>query len=218
MTRTLNPDDPQILALADWRVILGRLHARFETGGFEAGLAFVNEVGRIAQEVDHHPDIELTYDAVYLRLVSHDVGALTARDVRLAARIGEVAAAHGLTGTPERTTQLEVALDTPDTARIAPFWQAVMETSHRRQGRLGLELVSEQLPTLWFQESNETGPAPARRFHLDVTVPPEVARHRIDEALAQGGTLVDDAFAPAWWVLADPDGNEVCVCTAAPRN
>ena len=51
------------------------------------------------------------------------------------------------------------------------------------------------------------------RFHIDVTVPHDVARERIASALAAGGSLVTDHFAPSWWVLADPDGNEACVCT-----
>jgi 4a-hydroxytetrahydrobiopterin dehydratase len=41
----------------------------------------------------------------------------------------------------------------------------------------------------------------------------EVVEGRIAAGLAAGGRLVTDAFAPAWWVLADPEGNEICLCT-----
>jgi 4a-hydroxytetrahydrobiopterin dehydratase len=44
-------------------------------------------------------------------------------------------------------------------------------------------------------------------------VSPEVAEQRIAAALAAGGTMVSDAEAPAFTVLADPEGNKVCVCT-----
>jgi 4a-hydroxytetrahydrobiopterin dehydratase len=54
---------------------------------------------------------------------------------------------------------------------------------------------------------------PRQRFHVDVTVPPDQAQTRIDAAVAAGGTLVSTDRAPAWTVLADPEGNKVCVCT-----
>lgn len=44
-------------------------------------------------------------------------------------------------------------------------------------------------------------------------VPLDAAQARVDAALAAGGTLVDGAHAPSFWVLADAEGNEACVCT-----
>ena len=40
---------------------------------------------------------------------------------------------------------------------------------------------------------------------------------RIQAALAAGGTMVNDASARAFWVLADPEGNEACLCTWEDR-
>ena len=48
-------------------------------------------------------------------------------------------------------------------------------------------------------------------------VDPAEAEARIAAALAAGGTLVSDAEAPSFWVLADPDGNRVCLCTWQQR-
>ncbi|MGN6162223.1 MAG: VOC family protein, partial [Marmoricola sp.] len=59
---------------------------------------------------------------------------------------------------------------------------------------------------------------PRQRFHLDLTVPPEVASERIAAAVAAGGTVVDDEVAPRFVVLADPQGNKVCVCTHVGRS
>ena len=39
----------------------------------------------------------------------------------------------------------------------------------------------------------------------------------VDAALAAGGTMVTDQFAKAWWVLADAEGNEACICTWQDR-
>ena len=68
------------------------------------------------------------------------------------------------------------------------------------------------------QERSDSGAGPRNRIHLDVDVPPELAQSRIDAALAAGGTLRDAGAAPAFWVLADAEGNEVCICTWQGRD
>ncbi len=55
------------------------------------------------------------------------------------------------------------------------------------------------------------------RFHIDVSVPHDVADARIAATIAAGGTLVSDAEARAFWILADADGNEACICTWQDR-
>ena len=49
-------------------------------------------------------------------------------------------------------------------------------------------------------------------------VPPEVAQERVAAAVAAGGSLVTDEYAPAFWVLADAHGNKACVCTSEGRS
>jgi 4a-hydroxytetrahydrobiopterin dehydratase len=62
-------------------------------------------------------------------------------------------------------------------------------------------------------------PRPQRnRIHLDVSVPHDEAADRIDAALAAGGVLVSDDEAPAFWILADQEGNEACVTTWQGRD
>jgi 4a-hydroxytetrahydrobiopterin dehydratase len=62
-------------------------------------------------------------------------------------------------------------------------------------------------------------PRPQRnRIHLDVSVPHDQAEARVAAALAAGGHLVTDQYAPAWWVLADAEGNEACVATWMSRD
>jgi 4a-hydroxytetrahydrobiopterin dehydratase len=53
---------------------------------------------------------------------------------------------------------------------------------------------------------------------VQVFGPHDQARNRIEAALAAGGKIVYDAEAPAFWVLADPEGNEACVCTWQARD
>jgi 4a-hydroxytetrahydrobiopterin dehydratase len=55
--------------------------------GFAGALAFVNAVGALAEAADHHPDIDIRFDTVTLRLTTHSAGGLTARDFALAEAI-----------------------------------------------------------------------------------------------------------------------------------
>lgn len=82
--------------LRDWTLTDGALQATFDTGSFSVGLDLVNKVGAAAEGADHHPDIELQYPHVGIRLMSHDVDGITARDVRLARRISSLASEAGI--------------------------------------------------------------------------------------------------------------------------
>jgi 4a-hydroxytetrahydrobiopterin dehydratase len=202
--------------LADWRKLAKALHARFRTGSFTKGLEFVTAVTEAAEAADHHPDVTLRYPAVDVSLVSHDVGALTQRDVDLARRISEIAAAQGIEAEPHGVAQLEVALDTADVAAVGPFW-AVLLTG-RADSLKGDDVVDKraQVPLVWFQHT-DTHETPRQRFHLDVWVPHDVAEERIAAAVEAGGRVVDDSEAPSFTVLADAEGNKACVCTFLDR-
>ena len=54
---------------------------------FAEALAVVNQVGVLAEEADHHPDIDIRWNTVTLRLTTHSAGGLTDKDLALAARI-----------------------------------------------------------------------------------------------------------------------------------
>lgn len=54
---------------------------------FAGALAVVNAVGELAEAADHHPDIDIRWNTVTLRLTTHSAGGLTAKDLALAAEI-----------------------------------------------------------------------------------------------------------------------------------
>ncbi len=58
---------------------------RFST--FPDGIAFVNRVADLAEDQGHHPDIDIRYSTVILRLSTHDEGGITGKDTALARRI-----------------------------------------------------------------------------------------------------------------------------------
>ena len=87
----LTPSEIAAEALGDWRYRAGQLRTRFATRTFARGLAFVDRIGAEAERVDHHPDLDLRFAYVDAKLMSHDVGGVTRRDIRLARTISEFA-------------------------------------------------------------------------------------------------------------------------------
>jgi 4a-hydroxytetrahydrobiopterin dehydratase len=73
-----------------WELIAGRLLKTVSCAGFVGSLAYVNEVGALAEAANHHPDIDLRWDTVTLRLTTHSAGGLTRRDLDLAGAIDRV--------------------------------------------------------------------------------------------------------------------------------
>lgn len=200
----------------DWRVIAYRSAVTcFRTGDFATGLALVDEIGRLAEEADHHPDVELRYTSVFATLTSHDVGGLSMRDVRMARKISAAARERGIAADPGAVQNVNLTVDALSIADVLPFWQALL--AYDEVG--GEDLVSPdgRGPKIWFQQMD--APRPQRnRVHMDVSVPHDRAEARVAAAIAAGGRLVTDEHAPAWWVLADPEGNEVCVTTWMGRD
>lgn len=215
-TDTMTWDEVQVESLPDWRMLYSTLHARFLTGTFAVGLQLVQAIGEVAESANHHPDVVLQYPTVTVRMSSHDAGGITRRDIALARQISGIAADLDVAADPGSLQVLELALDTADQAEIRPFWAAVLGGS---LDALDDEVVDPtgSVPTLWFQET-DAHEEPRQRFHLDVRVPREVAETRVAAGLAAGGVLVSDDHAPAFWVLADAQGNKVCVCTGEGRN
>lgn len=202
-------------ALPTWRYLLGRMHLSVATGDFATALALVDRVGAIAEEQGHHPEIDLRWGRVHIATGSHDVGGVTERDIRLGKAIDAVVQEMGLTSQPGRLTEVEIAIDAMDRDAIRPFWAAVLD----RPDNGGDELVDPDRvgPAVWFQQMDS--PRPQRnRIHLDVTVSHDEAPGRLARALAAGGRLVSDVRAPAFWVLADAEGNEACICTWQSRD
>ena len=224
------PTRGQVASVADplgWRLILGALITHVEVPSLTVAVqAAVTAVEVVGEEGDGHLSVDLHADRVVLYLHTLAAGRVTAHDLSLAPRITAALAARSLVtraGDGAVGPQaIEIAIDALDIPAVRPFWQAVT-------GYVDVPALAEQLPdgalcdplrrgpTIWFQQMD----APRRqrnRIHIDVDVAPELAQPRIEAALAAGGTLLSADAAPAFWVLADPEGNEVCVCTWQGRD
>ena len=62
----------------------------FEFNSYLDGIDFVNEVANLAEQENHHPDIEILYCKVTISLTTHDVGGLTDKDYKLAKLIDDL--------------------------------------------------------------------------------------------------------------------------------
>jgi 4a-hydroxytetrahydrobiopterin dehydratase len=213
---------------AGWRFLLGALRTAVPVGSLAEGAEIASRaVEACGEYADQHLRADIRPRRVVLTLQSLDRAAVTTRDTELAHRISEVVHGAGSRTEPDigveapRSVQLvEIAIDALDIAAIRPFWKAVLGYAPEA-GADGPEdpLVDPigQDPAVWFQQMDE--PRPQRnRIHFDICVPHDEAPRRLAAALAAGGRLVSEVRAPAFWVLADAEGNEACITTWQGRD
>jgi 4a-hydroxytetrahydrobiopterin dehydratase len=217
--------------LTDWRKLGQALHARFVSRDFRTGVRFLDAIADAADDAGHCPEIRMGTAYVDLKLLSHDaiyrddtgtehqVAWVTQKDVDLARRISAIAAEQSLPADPRSVTAVELALDTANSAALAPVWAALLtgDTGAQGRGTIGDDVrdATDRVPILWFQET-DPHPTPRQRFHIDVQLPYDVAEERLCAAVAAGAVIVDDSRAPGTTIVADPDGNKACVGTFQP--
>lgn len=191
----------------DWRPRATGAFALFRTGSFAVGAQLFGAIAELAEAADHHPDVDVRYSTVRVRLLTHSAGGLTVKDAELAARISEAARELDLRAETNRMQDVMLAVATSDAAAIAPFWKAATGFAEVAPGVLFD--ADGRGPLIWFQPVDR----PLRgKSHLDVNGPRDVIEKRLDAAVAAGGTVVDDSHAPEWWTLADADGHKVDLC------
>ena len=80
----------ELRALPGWELRGGALEKTFDCRHFDGSMAFVNALAAVANELDHHPDLTISWNAVTCSLSSHDAGGITERDLRLARAIEQI--------------------------------------------------------------------------------------------------------------------------------
>src|ERR1700722_3517678 len=217
MTERISPREfHEAGGVDDWRVVFGGACTHFKTGSFRVGVALINAIGDLADAANHHPDVDLRYPGVSVRLVTHEVGGLSSRDIELARQISAAARDLGVAADPSAVQTVQIAIDAVDRGRLMPFWRAVL--GYKAVGDEDLDDPRGSGPSFWFQEIDAAQPG-RNRFHVDVSVPHDEGGARVAAGGAGGGggRLVSDENAPAWWTLADADGNEADVATWQSR-
>jgi len=200
--------------LPAWSYDDGALQRSVVAPDFATAMRIVDDVARVAEASDHHPDIDIRYTQLTFRLRTWSARAVTSNDVELAKRISAIAADHGVhtDDALDARPRIEICIDCSDPARLLPWWAVAL-----RYVEVDGELVDPDGagPIVWFQPVPEPKVA-KNRIHLDLWLPLREAAARRALLVSMGGRLIsehdradtDDSF----WVLADPEGNEVCLC------
>ena len=204
--------DAALAGLPHWRYQLGGLVTVYKAPTAAAALELIAAVGRLAEEQNHHPDLDWRYNRVFIRYTSHDVGAkVTGRDTAAAAAASEAAARAGATAQPGLFRSVEVGIDTPDPAEIAEVWRVALGYKEGPEGDL-MDPYSRG-PGIWFQR---TGTPNSSRLHLDIHWS-HAESGPVLEKTAATGALMNSDHAPDWVVVTDAQGNRLCLCTEEGR-
>lgn len=205
--------------LPGWTVVDGRLEISVLAKDFEQAIEFVNRFADVAEDQDHHPDFEIRYNTIRMRVLSHDVGQLTDRDVKFATEVDRLIEELELKRQPKKIARSHMVLVSPDVQAILPFWQALLnfKESNRDDSDGMLVDKSDVLPPIRFHqrpdastpEDDLSRSGVPVSMHTDVFVPADLAEERMQAAIAAGGKLISEGDAPAMWELADLDGNRV---------
>jgi 4a-hydroxytetrahydrobiopterin dehydratase len=191
----------------DWVVLHGGATAVFRVSS-------VGEAARLAEAVAHVPGLDgsgtlLTIGDDRLRVrLSRGVFRLEERHIDLARAVSATARMHGAVADRTGVQEVQLAIAAQPAAVDVGFWRAVLGYA-----RLAEDNAIDPLghgSTVWMQELNPDKPL-QHAMHVDVSAANEPVEARVAAARAAGGRIVDDADAPAAWILADRAGNRVCI-------
>ena len=80
----------ELAGLVDWTGDATGISRTVELDSFPTVIAVVDRVAEVAEERDHHPDIDIRWRTVTFRCTTHSAGGVTQRDIDLARRIDEI--------------------------------------------------------------------------------------------------------------------------------
>jgi 4a-hydroxytetrahydrobiopterin dehydratase len=225
MPETMEPitvrDFHQAEGVEDWRVLSDGACAFFSTGSFAASAELVRAIGELTEPGGQAPDVDIRSSGVTVRLITEteDYFGMSRRDVEMARQISALARERGLSADLTAVQSLLVIPGASVIAEVMPFWRAVLGYKPRGDSP-DEDLVDPhgRGPAFWFEQMIQPRPDGGGAIHVAIWVPYEQAEARIAAALAAGGHMVRDEFAPSWWTLADAAGNEADVATTMNRD
>ncbi len=207
--------------LEDWRLLSDGACAFFPTDSLAISARLVQSIAALPAVEDNPPDIDVRRDGVTVRLltITRSYAGISSRDVETARRVSEVARDLGISSEPSELQSLLVVPGATRIADVVPFWKAMLDYEPREDSPAE-DLIDRhgRGPAFWFEQMEEPRPDGGGAIHLAVWVPYEKAQARVDAALAAGGRMVRDQFAPMWWTLADAAGNEADIATVKGRD
>lgn len=210
-----------------WAVISDGACTFFPTASFAQAVALVSAIAALPGVEDHQPHIDIRPDGVTVRLLTESAEwyGMSVRDVELAGAISAAAATLGLQGDRTQVQSLLIVPGALDIGPITPFWRAALGYEPRPDSPdEDIADPHARGTAVWFETMDEprtevpaSGVGGGGAIHVAVWLPRELAKGRVEAALAAGGHLVRDV-APRWWTLADAAGNEVDIASVEGRD
>jgi 4a-hydroxytetrahydrobiopterin dehydratase len=191
----------------DWVVLHGGATAVFRVTSLAAA-------AELAEAVAHLPGLDASEALLTIadgRLsvrLSRGVFRLEERHIALARAVSAMARTHGAVADRTAVHEVQLAIAAKPDAIDVGFWRAVLGYAPLDDDN-AVDLLGHG-STVWMQELDAEKPL-RHAMHVDVSVAREHAETRLAAALAAGGRIVEDADAPAFWILADRAGNRVCI-------
>jgi 4a-hydroxytetrahydrobiopterin dehydratase len=79
-----------LTSLPGWSRNGETIERQYQFPNFVVAMSFIHRVAELAEEANHHPDIDIRYNKVRLALTSHDSGGVTARDLKMAKKLADL--------------------------------------------------------------------------------------------------------------------------------
>lgn len=217
----------------DWRLTSEGATAFFQTQSFAESARFVQAISDLLGVEEHRPGVDVRHDGVTVHMITHTENYFgpSQWDVDLARQVSVVARKLGLVADPSAIQSLLIIPGATNISEVMPFWRAILGYEPRSDSP-NEDLVDphDRGAPFWFEQMIEprcgggqaagggkTAGDGGGAIHVAIWVPYDQAEARIAAALAAGGRMVRDAYAPSWWTLADAAGNEADIATARGR-
>ena len=189
----------------DWVVLHGGPTAVFRTDSLAAAARLAGAITEVPGVAGSRAVLTLTGSHLSVRL-TRDLWGIEAELAGLARTVSEVARAHGASADRGAVQEVQLAIASkPETLDVA-FWRAVLGYAPMADDSAIDPLGHGS--TVWMQDLDPAKPL-RHAMHVDVSLAREVARARVDAALAAGGRIVHEE--EGHWTLADRAGNRVCI-------
>lgn len=193
--------------LEDWVVLHGGPSAVFVTENLVDAAELARAVARLPDLDGSRAQLTIVSKRLTVRL-TREIWKIEAEHIELAREISKVAKSLGAVADPNQVQEVQFAIAAKPDAIDLTFWKAVLGYDPMLEDNaidpLGVS------STVWMQDIEE-GKTLRHAMHIDVSLSKESAQARVDAAVKAGGVVVDDSYAPSWWILADRSGNKVCV-------
>ncbi|MEU4287895.1 VOC family protein [Kribbella sp. NPDC026596] len=202
---------------ADWQTQFGAM-TFYPTASPVQASGLAAAVARLADDADEPVLVDLRPDGVTIDGGKDQWevdGEARPEFVELAGRIQAAAHNLGLTADPTRLRFVQLGIDAVDVPTVRAFWKTLL--GYEPDPRTDLTDIYDPRrlnPVIMFQEmdaSDEDRRKQRNRIHVDLDVPHDQLKARIDTALAAGGRLVTET--PQQCLLTDPEGLEIRLIT-----